>query len=73
MNACGFALSMAVNATVIAVKLEGYEVRVMALDGQPAEPFPARNGALVLAPGARIDAFIDADSAARLDLAHPPA
>ena len=25
----------------------------MALDGQPSEPFPARNGALVLAPGGR--------------------
>jgi len=45
---------------VIAVKIEGHEVRVMALDGQPAEPFPARNGALVLAPGGRVDAFIDA-------------
>ena len=45
---------------VIAIKIEGHEVRVMALDGQPAEPFPARNGALVLAPGARVDAFIDA-------------
>jgi FtsP/CotA-like multicopper oxidase with cupredoxin domain len=45
---------------VIAVKLEGYEVRVMALDGQPSEPFPARNGALMLAPGSRADAFIDA-------------
>src|SRR5665213_1447156 len=44
---------------VIATKLEGYDVRVMALDGQPSEPFSARNGALVLAPGARIDAFID--------------
>jgi FtsP/CotA-like multicopper oxidase with cupredoxin domain len=44
---------------VIAVKLEDQEVRVMALDGQPSEPFPARNGALVLAPGARVDAFID--------------
>jgi FtsP/CotA-like multicopper oxidase with cupredoxin domain len=44
---------------VIAVKLEDPEVRVMALDGQPSEPFPARNGALVLAPGARTDAFID--------------
>ncbi len=32
----------------------------MAIDGQPAEPFPARNGALVLAPGARVDAFVDA-------------
>jgi FtsP/CotA-like multicopper oxidase with cupredoxin domain len=44
---------------VIAVKIEGHEVRVMAIDGQPAEPFPARNGALVLAPGGRVDAFID--------------
>ena len=32
----------------------------MALDSQPAEPFPARGGAIVLAPGARADAFIDA-------------
>jgi FtsP/CotA-like multicopper oxidase with cupredoxin domain len=31
----------------------------MAIDGQPAEPFQARNGALVLAPGARTDIFID--------------
>jgi len=37
---------------------------VMALDGQPAEPFPARNGALVLAPGARADAFVDAATSA---------
>jgi FtsP/CotA-like multicopper oxidase with cupredoxin domain len=45
---------------VIALKIEGYEVRVMALDGQPSEPFQARNGALVLAPGGRADAFVDA-------------
>jgi FtsP/CotA-like multicopper oxidase with cupredoxin domain len=45
---------------VIAVKMDGYEVRVMALDSQPAEPFPARNSAIVLAPGGRADAFIDA-------------
>ncbi len=45
---------------VIAIKIEGIEVRIMALDGQPAEPFLARGGALVLAPGTRIDAFIDA-------------
>ncbi len=31
----------------------------MALDSHPAEPFTARNGALVLAPGARADAFVD--------------
>jgi FtsP/CotA-like multicopper oxidase with cupredoxin domain len=46
--------------TVIAVRIENLDVRVMALDSQPAEPFLARNGALVLAPGARVDAFIDA-------------
>jgi FtsP/CotA-like multicopper oxidase with cupredoxin domain len=45
---------------VIAIKIEGQEVRVMALDGQPAEPFPARNGAVVLAPGARADVLVDA-------------
>jgi FtsP/CotA-like multicopper oxidase with cupredoxin domain len=44
---------------IVAIKLEGLEVRVMATDGQPAEPFQAHNGALVLAPGGRIDAFID--------------
>jgi FtsP/CotA-like multicopper oxidase with cupredoxin domain len=46
--------------SVIAIKIEGMEVRVMALDGQPSEPFPARNGAVVLAPGGRVDAFVDA-------------
>jgi FtsP/CotA-like multicopper oxidase with cupredoxin domain len=45
---------------VIAIKIEGHEVRVMALDGEPAEPFPARNGAVMLAPGARADVFVDA-------------
>jgi FtsP/CotA-like multicopper oxidase with cupredoxin domain len=50
--------------SVLAIKLESHDVRVMALDGQPAEPFPARNGALVLAPGARADAFVDAAASA---------
>ncbi len=45
---------------VIAIKIEAQDVRVMALDGQPAEPFLARGGTLVLAPGARADAIIDA-------------
>jgi FtsP/CotA-like multicopper oxidase with cupredoxin domain len=45
---------------VIAIKIENHDVRVMALDSQPAEPFLARNGAIVLAPGARADAFVDA-------------
>jgi len=45
--------------SVIALKLESVDVRVMAIDSQPAEPFLARNGALVLAPGSRVDAFVD--------------
>jgi FtsP/CotA-like multicopper oxidase with cupredoxin domain len=44
----------------IALKIEDHDVRVMAIDSQPAEPFLARNGQLVLAPGTRVDAFIDA-------------
>jgi hypothetical protein len=48
---------------VVAVKIEALEVRVMAIDGRPAEPFLARNSALVLAPGGRTDAFIDVTSA----------
>lgn len=48
---------------VIAVKIEGYEVRLMALDGQPSEPFVARNNAVVLAPGGRADTLIDAMAA----------
>jgi FtsP/CotA-like multicopper oxidase with cupredoxin domain len=45
---------------VIALKIEDHAVLVMAIDGQPAEPFLARDGQLVLAPGTRIDVFIDA-------------
>jgi FtsP/CotA-like multicopper oxidase with cupredoxin domain len=48
--------------SVIGLKLEGQEVRVMALDGYPAEPFLARNGAFALPPGGRMDAFVDVTS-----------
>jgi FtsP/CotA-like multicopper oxidase with cupredoxin domain len=44
---------------VIAVKIGNIDVRVIALDGQPSEPFQARNGAVVLAPGGRSDVFLD--------------
>ncbi len=33
---------------------------VMAVDGQPAEPFVARDGRVGLAPGSRLDMFVDA-------------
>jgi FtsP/CotA-like multicopper oxidase with cupredoxin domain len=48
---------------VIAVKIENHDVWAMALDGQPSEPFLARNGAVVLAPGGRADVFVDANLA----------
>ena len=45
---------------VIALKIAELDaVRVMAIDSQPAEPFLARNGAVVLPPGGRTDVFID--------------
>jgi FtsP/CotA-like multicopper oxidase with cupredoxin domain len=47
---------------VIAIKLEKLDLHVMAIDGQPAEPFPARDSVLVLAPGTRVDAFVDMTS-----------
>lgn len=47
----------------IGLRIENHDVRVMAIDGLPAEPFLARDGQLVLAPGSRIDAFIDATRA----------
>jgi FtsP/CotA-like multicopper oxidase with cupredoxin domain len=52
INAC--------HRSVIAIKIADHELRVMAIDGQPAEPFLARGGQLVLAPGTRVDAFVDA-------------
>ena len=45
---------------VIAIKITDLDaVRVVAIDSQPAEPFLARNGAVVLPPGGRTDVFID--------------
>jgi FtsP/CotA-like multicopper oxidase with cupredoxin domain len=41
-------------------RVEDHRVIVMALDGEPAEPFASRDGRIVLGPGNRADAFIDA-------------
>jgi len=42
------------------VSIDRHPVRVMAIDGQPAEPFLAREGRITLAPGNRVDLFVDA-------------
>jgi FtsP/CotA-like multicopper oxidase with cupredoxin domain len=47
----------------LGLRIENHDVRVIAIDSQPAEPFPARDGQLVLAPGSRIDVLIDATRA----------
>jgi FtsP/CotA-like multicopper oxidase with cupredoxin domain len=44
----------------IALGIQNMDLRVIAIDSQPAEPFLARNGRLVLAPGTRVDAVVDA-------------
>jgi FtsP/CotA-like multicopper oxidase with cupredoxin domain len=44
---------------VLAVKLSGLDMRVIALDGQPSEVFPARDGRLIMAPGTRADTIVD--------------
>ena len=52
-----------INATAargLALKIDGHVARVMALDGQPAEPFVARDSRVWLGPGGRADLFIDA-------------
>jgi FtsP/CotA-like multicopper oxidase with cupredoxin domain len=51
-----------INATAargVALKLDGHAPWVMALDGQPAEPFLARDSRVGLAPGGRTDLFVD--------------
>lgn len=52
-----------VNASLarpLVVRVERHQAVVMAVDGEPAEPFLARRGRVALGPGNRIDLFIDA-------------
>ncbi len=47
-------------AEIVALRIEQHAATVMAIDGEPAEPFRARSGRVRLAPGNRIDLFVDA-------------
>ena len=52
-----------VNASVTQVmnaRIADHRVVVMALDGEPAEPFTSRDGRITLGPGNRADVFVDA-------------
>jgi len=44
---------------IVALRVENHPMAVIAIDGQPAEPFMARQG-ITLAPGSRVDVLIDA-------------
>lgn len=55
-----FRIINACQRNAVALKFDDLDVWVMAIDSQPSEPFLARNGQLVLVPGTRIDAFVDA-------------
>jgi FtsP/CotA-like multicopper oxidase with cupredoxin domain len=46
-------------ARALMLRLDGHAPWVMAIDGQPAEPFVARAGRVGLGPGNRVDLFVD--------------
>jgi FtsP/CotA-like multicopper oxidase with cupredoxin domain len=46
-------------ARTVTLRIGGHSAAVMAIDGEPAEPFVARGSEVTLAPGNRIDLFID--------------
>jgi FtsP/CotA-like multicopper oxidase with cupredoxin domain len=46
-------------ANVVEVRIDRLRAIVMALDGQPCEPFTARDGRVFLGPGNRADLFVD--------------
>ncbi|MGI9407412.1 MAG: multicopper oxidase family protein [Hyphomicrobiaceae bacterium] len=52
-------LISAANARIIAVRFTGHAPRVVALDGQPVEPFAPKNNLLSLAPAQRADLILD--------------
>jgi FtsP/CotA-like multicopper oxidase with cupredoxin domain len=46
-------------AQTLELRVAELRIFVMAIDGQPAQPFAARDGRLLLGPGNRIDVFAD--------------
>jgi FtsP/CotA-like multicopper oxidase with cupredoxin domain len=50
----------AANARIMGVRLQEHRALVAALDGQPAEPYVARDSLIGLGPGNRCDVLVDA-------------
>jgi FtsP/CotA-like multicopper oxidase with cupredoxin domain len=44
----------------ITLRIDGHPMNVVAIDGQPAEPFLSRDSRITLSPGNRADVFVDA-------------
>jgi FtsP/CotA-like multicopper oxidase with cupredoxin domain len=49
----------ATSARMMSIRIDRHSARVMAIDGQPAEPFIARDSRVTFGPGNRIDFFVD--------------
>jgi FtsP/CotA-like multicopper oxidase with cupredoxin domain len=45
---------------LLTLRIDRHPVMVVAIDGQPAEPFATREGRITLSPGNRADLFVDA-------------
>jgi len=43
----------------VPLRFDQHRVTVMAVDGQPAEPFAARDARVLVGPGSRLDVFLD--------------
>jgi FtsP/CotA-like multicopper oxidase with cupredoxin domain len=52
-------ISAALNRRFL-LRIDRHRAFVMAVDGEPTEPFEAQNGRVMLGPGNRVDLFIDA-------------
>jgi FtsP/CotA-like multicopper oxidase with cupredoxin domain len=50
----------AAQARVVVLRLDRHAATVMAIDGQPSEPFRPRDSRIILGPGNTADVFIDA-------------
>ena len=50
-------------AQILKLRMAQLRTFIMAIDGQPAQPFVAREGELTLGPGNRIDVFVDCTQA----------
>ena len=59
-----FRILNASTARALSVRIDQHRPIVMAIDGQPSEPFAARDARVTLAPGNRVDLFVDAVLAA---------